>query len=414
MSIIKPFMAVRPVQTLVKEVAALPYDVYNSKEARAVVAKNPHSFLAIDRAETFFDASVDIHSEQIYQKAHDVLYARIEDGTFVQDNENRLYLYELVMNGRSQVGIVSCTSVDEYLDNKIKKHEKTRADKEADRIHHVDFCDANTGPIFLTYKSNQKVNDLVESWKANHKPLYDFMADDGITHRVWSVDDDIIIASLVEAFGAIEKLYIADGHHRAASAVKVAQMRREGNPDYTGHEAFNYFLSVSFPHEQLYIMDYNRVVKDLNGLTESEFFQAVKKKFEIVETSKEPIKPREKAMIAMVFDDKWYLLKAKAASYNHVDPVLSLDVSILQLNLLSPVLGIKDPRLDERIDFVGGIRGLEELTRRTKADMKVGFALYPTSIEELMAIADADQLMPPKSTWFEPKLRSGLFIHLLS
>jgi uncharacterized protein (DUF1015 family) len=411
---IKPFMAVRPAKALVREVAALPYDVYSSKEARVVVAKSPRSFLAIDRAETFFDESVDIHSEQIYKKAHDVLYAWMEEGTFVQEEKDMLYLYELVMNGRSQVGLVSCTSVDEYLDNKIKKHEKTRADKEADRIHHVDYCDANTGPIFLTYKSDDKINALVEAWKANKKPLYDFIAEDGITHRIWSVDDDHTIASLVEAFEAIETLYIADGHHRAASAVKVAQMRRETNPDYTGEEAFNYFLSVSFPDEQLYIMDYNRVVADLNGLSESEFLEAIKKQFEIIETSVEPIKPNEKAMFAMILEDTWYLLKAKENSYNHEDPVLSLDVSILQLNLLSPILGIGDPRIDQRIDFVGGIRGLEELTRRTKVDMKVGFAMYPTSIEELMAIADADQLMPPKSTWFEPKLRSGLFIHLLS
>jgi uncharacterized protein (DUF1015 family) len=411
---IKPFMAVRPAKALVSEVAALPYDVYSSKEARVVVAKNPRSFLAIDRAETFFDESVDIHSEQIYKMAHDVLYAWMEEGTFVQEEKDMLYLYELVMNGRSQVGLVSCTSVDEYLDNKIKKHEKTRADKEADRIHHVDYCDANTGPIFLTYKSDDKINALVESWKTNKKPLYDFIAEDGITHRIWSVDDDHTIASLVEAFAAIETLYIADGHHRAASAVKVAQMRRETNPDYTGEEAFNYFLSVAFPDEQLHIMDYNRVVADLNGLSEAEFFEAVKKQFEIIETSVEPIKPNEKAMFAMILEDVWYLLKAKENSYNHEDPVLSLDVSILQLNLLSPILGIGDPRIDQRIDFVGGIRGLDELTRRTKEDMKVGFAMYPTSIEELMAIADADQLMPPKSTWFEPKLRSGLFIHLLS
>ncbi len=413
MSVIKPFMAVRPAKDLVREVAALPYDVYSSKEARVVVEENPRSFLAIDRAETFFDASVDIHSAQIYKKAHDVLYAWIEDGTFVQEDKNMLYLYELVMNNRSQIGIVSCTSVDEYLDNKIKKHEKTRADKEADRINHVDYCDANTGPIFLTYKSDQRVNALVESWKTHKKPLYDFVAEDGITHRVWSVDDDATITSLVEAFGAIETLYIADGHHRAASAVKVAQMRRKDNPTYTGEEAFNYFLSVSFPDEQLYIMDYNRVVKDLNGLTESEFIEAIKKKFEIIKTSIEPIRPDEKAMFAMILEDTWYLLKAKENSYNHLDPVLNLDVSILQLNLLAPILGIGDPRIDQRIDFVGGIRGLEELTRRTKVDMKVGFAMYPTSIEELMAIADADQLMPPKSTWFEPKLRSGLFIHLL-
>lgn len=413
MSVIRPFKAVRPADALVEDIAALPYDVYSSMEAREVVKDKPKSFLKIDRAETFFDVDVDIHSQQVYEKARDVMYGMLEAGDFVQEDKAVLYLYELTMNGRSQVGIVSCTSVDEYLNDDIKKHEKTRADKEEDRINHVDYCDANTGPIFLTYKAQEGINTIVDDWKASHAALFDYVADDGVGHKIWTVDQDEAIEGLVQAFEGVEALYIADGHHRAASAVKVAQKRRETYPDYTGDEEFNYFLSVSFPDEQLMIMDYNRVVKDLNGLTVASYLEAVQGQFEIIEESDKEIKPSEKATFAMYLEDKWYLLKAKDGSYDAQDPVLSLDVSILQENLLTPILGIGDPKVDKRIDFVGGIRGLAELERRAKLDMKIGFAMYPTSIDELIAIADAGKLMPPKSTWFEPKLRSGLFIHLL-
>lgn len=413
MSVIRPFKAVRPAEALVEDIAALPYDVYSSMEAREVVKDKPKSFLKIDRAETFFDVDVDIHSQQVYEKARDVMYGMLEAGDFVQEDKAVLYLYELTMNGRSQVGIVSCTSVDEYLNDDIKKHEKTRADKEEDRINHVDYCDANTGPIFLTYKAQDRINTIVDDWKASHAALFDYVADDGVGHKIWTVDQDEAIEGLVQAFEGVEALYIADGHHRAASAVKVAQKRRETCPDYTGDEEFNYFLSVSFPDEQLMIMDYNRVVKDLNGLTVASYLEAVQGQFDIIEESNEEIKPSEKAAFAMYLEDKWYLLKAKDGSYDAQDPVLSLDVSILQENLLTPILGIGDPKVDKRIDFVGGIRGLAELERRAKLDMKIGFAMYPTSIDELIAIADAGKLMPPKSTWFEPKLRSGLFIHLL-
>ncbi len=265
----------------------------------------------------------------------------------------------------------------------------------------------------MTYKSQSLINETVAIWAKNNTALFDYVAEDGVKHKIWTVDDEATISVLVNAFAKVDALYIADGHHRAASAVRVAGMRREEYPNYTGDEEFNYFLSVSFPDEQLYIMDYNRVVKDLNGMAKSEYLEAVRKQFDILKESKDEIKPTEKATFGMFLDGKWYLLKAKDGTYDAVDPVLSLDVSILQLNLLSPILGVGDPRVDNRIDFVGGIRGLKELERRVSIDMEVGFAMYPTSIDELIAIADAGKLMPPKSTWFEPKLRSGLFIHLL-
>lgn len=414
MSMIKPFRAVRPAKDLAKDIGALPYDVYNFDEAKAIVKAQPKSFLKIDRAETFFGEQVTNQSPKVYEKAREVLYEMLSKGEFVQEKEAVLYLYELTMNHRSQVGIVSCSSVDEYLSGAIKKHENTRADKEEDRIKHVDYCNANTGPIFLTYRSKEEINSITKAWQANHETLFDFVADDGVGHKAWLVDDRNIIDALVRAFGDIEAVYIADGHHRAASAVKVAQKRRRALPNYTGEEPFNFFLSVSFPDDQLMILPYNRLVKDLNGMSKSDYLAAVRKNFDIIKESEVGIEPKEKAMFSMFLEGKWYLLKAKKGTYNTGDPVLSLDVSLLQLNILSEILGIGDPRVDERIDFVGGIRGLEELERRVGKDMEVAFALYPTSINELMAIADAGKLMPPKSTWFEPKLRSGLFIHLLS
>lgn len=413
MSIVKPFRAVRPAPDLVDQIAALPYDVYSSKEARLVVADKPNSFLKIDRAETFFDVNIPFNDSRVYEKARQVLYAMMDEGAFVQERQPAFYLYELTMGNRSQTGLVARTSVDEYQQDLIKKHEKTRADKEEDRINHVDICDANTGPIFLTYKANPSIGDLLLTFKKDHQPLYDFTADDAVIHRVWLIENQELIGAIEEAFKGVDSLYIADGHHRAASAVKVAMKRREANPDYDGSEAFNYFLSVIFPDEELAIMDYNRVVTDLNGLSKSAYLSAVKESFEILKEQTEPISPSSKATFGMYLEGKWYLLKAKEGSYDGTDPVLSLDVSILQLNLLSPILGIGDPRVDKRIDFVGGIRGLKELERRVHDDMEVAFSMFPTSIDELMAIADAGKLMPPKSTWFEPKLRSGIFIHLL-
>lgn len=413
MSVVRPFKAVRPRKDLVKDIAALPYDVYSSKEAREVVKDKPLSFLKIDRAETFFEVGTDPYSEKVYAKAHDALYEMVKEQKFIQDEKPCMYIYQLTMNGRAQTGIVACTSIDDYINNVIKKHELTRADKEADRINHVDFCDANTGPIFLTYQAQVIIDRLIDDWKKEHKPEYDFVADDGIGHAVWVIDDEGTIKVLENSFEKVSALYIADGHHRAASAVKVGLKRREQNPQDKGEGEFNYFLSVIFPDNQLKIMDYNRVVQDLDGLTVEAFLEEVQKNFEIIRASKEAIRPAEKGTFGMYLQDTWYLIKAKEGTYNPNDPVLNLDVSILQLNLLAPILGIGDPRTDKRIDFVGGIRGLQELERRVNEDMTVAFAMVPTSIEELMHIADADELMPPKSTWFEPKLRSGLFIHLL-
>ena len=414
MATIKPFKAVRPFPEKAQDVAALPYDVYNRKEAAAAARGKLDSFLRVDRPETTLDDRIKINDPLVYETARKNLEKLFYRNALTQDTKDCLYIYELIMDGRSQVGLVVCTAIDEYLDNTIKKHELTRADKEADRIKHVDACDANTGPIFLTYRGQDSINVIVDQWRKENAPVYDFVSDDGITHRAWVIDDDSIINGLMDQFKHVESLYIADGHHRSASAVKVGLMRREANPNYTGEEEFNYFLSVLFPDEQLYIMDYNRVVKDLNGLTVDEFLKALSEKFAIEEHGIEAVKPDKKGCFGLYLDDKWYLLTVKEGVYDADDPVNSLDVAILQNNVLVPVLGIGDIRTDERIDFVGGIRGLKELECRVHDDMMLAFSMHPTSIEELMNIADADLLMPPKSTWFEPKLRSGLFIHKLS
>jgi len=413
MATIKPFKAVRPFPEKAADVAALPYDVYNRAEASAAARGKLDSFLRVDRPETTLDDRIKIDDPFVYETARKNLEKLFYRNALTQDTKDCLYIYELVMNERSQVGLVVCTSIDEYLDNTIKKHELTRADKEADRIKHVDACDANTGPIFLTYRSKDTINDLVNAWRTEHSPVYDFVSDDGITHRAWIIDDEAAITDLVENFEDIKNLYIADGHHRSASAVKVGLMRREANPNYTGEEEFNYFLSVLFPDEQLYVMDYNRVVKDLNGMSTQEFIKTLLEKFDIEERGEEPVKPPQKGSFGLYVEGKWYLLTVKDGVYDLSDPVKSLDVAILQDNVLIPILGIGDIRTDKRIDFVGGIRGLKELERRANDDMALAFSMYPTSIEELMNIADADLLMPPKSTWFEPKLRSGLFIHKL-
>lgn len=413
MATIKAFKALRPTPEKAAAVAALPYDVYNRAEARAAARGQYDSFLRVDRPETTMDERVGLYDPAVYRKARVNLERLISNHVLIQDETPCLYLYELTMNGRSQTGIVACTAVDEYLDGTIKKHELTRADKEQDRIRHVDACDANTGPIFLTYRHRDAIAALVAQVKKAAVAV-DFVADDGVRHRVWRIGDAATMDALIGQFAAVPALYIADGHHRAASAVKVAQMRREAHPGYTGEEPFNYFLSVIFPDSDLSIMDYNRVVKDLNGLSEAAFLKAVEKDFAVERLGEKAAAPDDKATFAMLLGGTWYRLRAKAGTYDPEDPVKSLDVSILQENLLAPILGIGDPRTDARIDFVGGIRGLAELERRVAADMRVAFALYPTSIAELMAIADAGLLMPPKSTWFEPKLRSGLFIHKLS
>lgn len=412
MSVLRAFKGYRPTAELCSKVAALPYDVMSSAEAREMVKGDPYSFLHVDRAEIDLDPSVDIYSPEVYQKAADNLNKMIEDGIYIHDEKPCMYIYRLTMDGRSQTGLVACASIDEYINNKIKKHELTREDKEQDRIRHVDTCNANTGPIFLTYRNRDDINALIAKETAK-APVYDFVSEDGVGHTVWVIDNDAEISALQAAFAQVPALYIADGHHRNASAVKVG-LKRRGEGEYDKEAEFNFYLAVAFPDDQLKILDYNRVVKDLKGMSESEYLEKISKDFD-VEPEDGTFKPQQALTFGMYLGGKWYKLTAKDGSFNAADPVESLDVSILQNNLLAPVLGIGDPRTDDRIAFVGGIRGLGELVNLVDSGkMAVAFAMYPTSVEQLMSIADAGKIMPPKSTWFEPKLRSGIFIHTLS
>lgn len=411
MATIRPFCAIRPAKGLEEKIAALPYDVYSREEAKTVVEENPMSFLKIDRAETQFSDLEDIYAPEVYEKAKETLAGMCKRGEYVQEEKACLYLYELTMDNRTQTGIVGCASVDEYVDGTIRKHENTRADKEADRIRHVDVCNAQTGPIFLAYRRNEVLKKLVEVAK-EQPPLYDFTSEDGIRHRVWRIADEAVIAAMQAAFDEVPRIYIADGHHRAASAVAVAKKRREENPDYTGEEEFNYFLSVFFPDEELKIMDYNRVVMDLNGNTKEEFLEKLERCFAVCEAAEAPYHPEGKGYFGLYLDKKWYKLCLKP-EYASEDPVEALDVAVLQKYVLSELLDIQNPKTDSRIQFVGGIRGLGELERLVDEKAAVAFSMYPTSIQELFDVADANRLMPPKSTWFEPKLRSGLFIHKL-
>lgn len=425
MATIKPFCAIRPAEGKAGDIAALPYDVYNRQEAKEAVKDKPLSFLRIDRAETFFSDDVDTYDERVYQKAHDVLWDMVERGDFVREDAPCFYIYELTMDGRTQTGIVACASIDDYENNVIKKHENTRADKEADRIHHVDSCNAQTGPIFLAYRNRKDIDEVVSRVK-KEAPLYDFTSEDGIRHRAFVISDAKEIEIIQNSFSACNEIYIADGHHRAASAVKVGLKRREEHPDYTGKEEFNFFLSVLFPEQELKILDYNRVVKDLNGLDEADFLEEVGKVAGLIKSKdlsqdivgskdneiieKEALHPKEKGEFVLLLNETWFLYRFKEELLSD-DPVDGLDVALMQNLILEPLLGIKDPKTDKRIDFVGGIRGYSELWNRCHSDMKVAFGMFPTQITELFAVADANRLMPPKSTWFEPKLRSGLFIH---
>ena len=412
MSVLKPFRAIRPTQENASKVAALPYDVMNSQEAAEMVKGNPLSFLHVDKAEIDLPEGTYIYDEKVYLKARENLDRLSEDGICIQDEKPCLYIYRQIMNGRAQTGIVGCASIDDYMNNIIKKHELTRADKEADRINHVDYCDANTGPIFLTYRADKTVDAIVEKYLKN-QPEYDFVTDDGITNTVWVVDNDDDIGTLSDAFTNIPALYIADGHHRAASAVKVGMKRREAKPDYDGTEEFNFFLAVYFRSDDLAIMDYTRLIADYNGKPKDELLNEISEKFDI-EKKDATYHPEMKHTFGMYIGKEWYKLTAKNGIFDENDPVDRLDVSILQKNVISPVFGIDDPRTDKRIDFVGGIRGLGELERRCSIDMQIAFSMYPTTLDDLMDIADAQKIMPPKSTWFEPKLLSGLFIHKLS
>ena len=412
MAVFKSFRAYRPAESNQSLIPALPYDVMSSEEARKMAEGNSLSFLHVDRAEIDFPVGTDIYGDEIYEKAKENLLALENTGAMIQDKTPCFYIYRQVMNGRAQVGLVGCASIDDYMNNIIKKHEKTLAKKEKDRINHVNITDANTGPIFLTYRKNSAINMTISLWMNEKEPVYHFEAD-GVYQTVWVVDDTEVINRLSSLFKDVNYLYIADGHHRCASAVRVGQMRRAEHPDYTGKEEFNFFLAVAFPDDELEIMDYNRVVKDLNGMSSDEFLSRVFEKFEIKKEN-EPFRPTERHTFGMYLDKEWYSLKAKKSIVDENDPVARLDVSILQDSLLDPILGIKDPKNDSRIDFIGGIRGLGELEKRAKTDMKLAFSMYPTTTDDLIAIADAGKIMPPKSTWFEPKLLSGLFIHHLS
>ena len=412
MADIRPFRAIRPAKGKEETIASLPYDVFNRKEAYEKVKRNPESFLAIDRPETQFPEDHDMYAKEVYEKAHDMLWERVEKGDFVKDEGKFFYIYEQTFKGRTQTGIVACASIDDYLSNVIKKHENTRADKEEDRIKHVYTCNAQTGPIFLCYRKNKLLSELVARVKELDEPVYDFVSEDGVANRIFIISDEDEINTISRVFTTIKSVYIADGHHRCASAVKVGLKKREEREKegkLRGKLKSDYFLSVLFPDDELEIMDYNRVVKDLNGLTADEFMAKISEKFEVSkeETS---VKPSKKGEFGMLLDGNWYRLDAHKDILKD-DAVEGLDVSILQNEVLGPILGIGDPKTDKRIDFVGGIRGLSELEKRCKADMKVAFSMYPTSLSELFEVADQEKLMPPKSTWFEPKLLSGLFIH---
>ncbi|MDO5539053.1 MAG: DUF1015 family protein [Eubacteriales bacterium] len=413
MAQIIPFLGICPRSDIAGRVAALPYDVYNRQEAKEETKREPLSFLRIDRAETQFGDDVDTYDPSVYKKAHELLWKMIADGELQKENEKCYYIYELTMDGRIQTGLVACASVDDYVNGVIMKHENTRADKEQDRICHVDACNAQTGPIFLAYRHNDIIHQCLFLNK-QEEPMFDFISPDGIRHRGWRISDKKSIEIIQKAFDEIDRIYIADGHHRAASAVKVSLKRRQeavSSGECDSFHEYDYFLSVLFEHDELYIMDYNRVVSDLNNNSKEEFFHRISQICEI-QPSREAVHPGKKGAVGMYLDGQWYrLVFKKEIRKDH--PVDGLDVSILQNEILSPVLGIIDPKTDSRISFVGGIRGLDELERIVDLKGGVAFSMYPTSMDELFDVADAHLLMPPKSTWFEPKLRSGLFIHAL-
>lgn len=415
MSDVRPFRALRPAAGFEEKVAVLPYDVMSADEAREMVKGNPYSFLHVTRSEIDLDPATDHYDGAVYKKAAENLKKLEQDGILINEEKPCYYIYSQTMDGRTQTGIAACASVDEYHDGRIKKHELTREEKEQDRIKHVETCDANTGPVFLTYKPVPELDFIIRKWKWQHEADYDFTASDGVRHTVWVVSDDEVIGAIRDSFKTIDALYIADGHHRNASTAKVALGKRAKNPGYDKNAEFNYYLAVIFSSDQLSIMDYNRVVKTLNGNDNDSFLKSVRNEFMVTEHPAGIYRPESRHTFGMYLGGKWYKLSAKPEIVNDSDPVASLDVSILQTHLLSPILGIKDPRTDANIDFVGGLRGLGALQEAVDSGTaKVAFAMYPTSMDELISIADSGQIMPPKSTWFEPKLRSGLFVHKLS
>lgn len=413
MALIKPFRALRPLKKHVAEVAAPPYDVMDVAEARAMAEGNPFSFLHVSRPEIDLPVEIDPHDDSVYRKGRENLERFVEEKTLVSDEEDNYYIYRQKMGTIIQTGLVACASVDDYQGGLIKKHEHTRADKEEDRVRHIDFLDANDEPVFYVYRNRHSINDLIGRLTEG-EPLYDFTTDDSITHTVWAVTDRDIIRRLNEEFAGIETLYVADGHHRSAAASRVRELRKSANPGHTGREEYNFFLTVIFPDHEMNVMAYNRAVRDLNGYRIAEFITLVGKRFEITPLEG-PVTPSRRHDFGMYLMGKWYGLTPKPSCVDESDAVGRLDVSILQDRLLSPILGVRNPRTDQRIHFIGGSRGTDELVRLVDSgEFQVAFSLYPTSIEELMSLADAGKIMPPKSTWFEPKLRSGLFVHFLS
>jgi len=411
MARIEPFRGLRPDPVIVKEVASPPYDVLNSEEAKKMAGSNENSFLHIVKPEIDLSPETDLYSDIVYETAKNNFRRFIETGILVQDQKRCFYIYKQVWGDHVQVGLVAGASTDDYQDDVIKKHEHTREDKERDRMRHIEALNANTGPVFLTFKENPSVVELMNQGM-EQSPVYDFTSDDGVRHIFYVIEDDSAIRKISEAFNKVDFLYVADGHHRSASATKIKVKREKSNLSHTGNEEYNFFLSVIFPHNQMKILPYNRVVKDMNGMCKAELFHKISRKFTYEETDLSA--PETNHTFCMFVSGKWYLLRAKDDSFDVDDPVNSLDAAILQNNILGPVLGIENPRKDNRIDFIGGIRGTEELERLVNnGDFKLAFSMYPTSIEELFRVADSGKTMPPKSTWFEPKLRSGLVTHLL-
>jgi uncharacterized protein (DUF1015 family) len=412
MAFIKPFKGVRPQKEQAEKVAALPYDVMNTEEAIAMAAGNPVSFLHISRPEIDLPKGTDIHSDQVYLQAHENLQSFLARGVLLQDESERYYIYRQKMAGITQTGLVVCAGVDDYQSGAIKKHELTRADKEEDRVRHIDALNANDEPVFYTYRNDPAITEAINKITFG-QPLYDFITDDGVSHTLWSVAAPDQVEMLTERFAAIPTLYVADGHHRSAAASRVRDLRKNANAKHSGKEEYNFFLTVIFPDNEMTIMPYNRVVKDLNGRSVAEFMARVAERFEVTPVPG-ALSPVRRHQFGMYLAGKWYELVAREGSFPEGDSVASLDVSVLQDNLLSPVLGVRNPRTDQRIHFVGGIRGVAELEKEVNSGAyQVAFSLFHTSIEELMSLADEDKIMPPKSTWFEPKLRSGLFLHLL-
>ncbi|MEA3497412.1 MAG: DUF1015 family protein [Bacteroidota bacterium] len=415
MAKIKAFKGIRPVKDKVHLVASKPYDVLNSQEARIEAKDNPFSFLHIVKAEIDLSEDIDIHSDAVYEKGRDNLQKFIKENTMFQDGEDKFYLYQQIMGENKQIGLLAASSTQDYFDDIIKKHEFTRPEKEKDRIKHFKTVNAHTGPVFLTYPDVKEMDDLVNAFIKNNEAEYDFTADDGVQHTLWVINDKDIINEVTNIFETkVPFTYIADGHHRAASSAKISKEKSDANPKHSGNEEYNFFLTVIFPANQLNIIDYNRVVKDINGLSEEEFINKISVVMEVEEVGTKEYKPKSLHEFGMYINNKWYKLTAKKGIYNDNNPLEVLDVSILQENVLNPIFNITDPRTDNRIDFVGGIRGLGELVKRVDSgEMKVAFSLYPVTIQQLINIADSGNVMPPKSTWFEPKLRSGVVVHSL-